>query len=286
MAVSRAVADIPANPPPEIRFRRRISVRSALHDVWVRRELVAVLAERDFRARYKQAVLGIAWAILNPLILMVVFSVLFRRVAKIDTGGIPYPIFSYIGLLPWTFFSTAVSQAASSLIGNKQLLNKIHCPREVFPIAGVLVAAVDSLIAITMLGALFAIFTFLPQFESYWVLPLFAIQVAFTLAVSLFISISVVYIRDVKQTLSMMLQVGLFATPIAYGMDSLPRSIRGVFSFINPLVPVIDGYRRSVLQGLPPRWNYVALGGVSSILMLAGAYMLFKKLETGIADVA
>ena len=126
---------VPTHPPSELLFRPKLRVLAAVREVWRGRELVRTLAERDFRVRYKQAVLGVAWAVLTPLALMVVFTVFFQRVAKVDTGGAPYALFAYLGLLPWTFFSTSVAQGGQSLVLNNQLLNKVYCPREVFPMA-------------------------------------------------------------------------------------------------------------------------------------------------------
>ena len=154
-------------PPPDLRFRRRVRLLGSLRELWRARELVFSLAERDLRARYKQAVLGFSWAVVTPLLLMVAFSLVFPRVAKVDTGGVPYPLFSYLGLVPWAFFSTSVSQGGTNIINNAGLLNKVYCPREVFPIASVAVAAVDGLIATLVLGVLFVVFSFVPQPESF-----------------------------------------------------------------------------------------------------------------------
>ena len=139
---------VPEAPPAELRFRRRIRVGASLRELWLSRELIRSLAERDLRARYNQAFLGFAWAILTPVALMVVFTVFFQGVAKIDTGGVPYALFAYVGLVPWTFFSTSVSQGGQSLLTNTNVLTKVYCPREVFPLASVVVAAVDAVIAL------------------------------------------------------------------------------------------------------------------------------------------
>jgi ABC-type polysaccharide/polyol phosphate export permease len=138
-----ARADTPAatGPSPELLFRRRVRLFAAMGELWRARELVRTLAERDLRARYKQAVLGLSWAVVTPLLLMVAFTLVFPRVAQVDTGGVPYPLFSYLGLVPWAFFSASVSQGGQSIINNAGLLNKVYCPREVFPIGSVAVAA-------------------------------------------------------------------------------------------------------------------------------------------------
>jgi ABC-type polysaccharide/polyol phosphate export permease len=281
---TEALAD--QGPPPELRFRRRVRPWSAIRELWRARELVRSLAERDLRARYKQAILGFAWAVITPLVLMVVFTVVFTRVAKVDTGGVPYPLFSYVGLLPWAFFMTSVSQGANSLISNVNLLNKVYCPREVFPIATVIVAGVDMLVSTGVLLVLFAVNTFMPQPTSVFVPLLLAIQVAFTLGVTLVLSAIVVYLRDVRHALPILLQMGLFATPVAYGLSVVPQSWQVPYVVVNPLGAVIDGYRRTVLLGVPPDAALTAAAGASSLAMLLLGYLLFKKLETGIADVA
>lgn len=273
-------------PPPELRFRRRVRPLTAMRELWRARELVRSLAERDLRARYKQAILGFAWAVINPLVLMVVFTIVFTRVAKVDTGDIPYPLFSYLGLLPWTFFMTSVSQGATSLVSNVNLLNKVYCPREVFPIATVIVAAIDMLVSTGVLVVLFGVHTFMPHPTSVYVPLLLAIQLAFTLGVTLVLSAIVVYLRDVRHALPILLQMGLFATPVAYGLNVVPEQWRVAYVVANPLGAVIDGYRRSVLEGSPPDATLTAAAGASAFVVLAIGYIWFKKLETGIADVA
>ncbi|CAN5718108.1 ABC transporter permease [soil metagenome] len=277
---------IPEGPPAELIFRRRVNLVASLREIWGARELVWTLAERDWRARYKQAVLGSAWALITPIMLMVVFTVFFTRVAKVDTGGVPYELFAYLGLLSWTFFSTSFSQGGLSLDSNKSLLNKVYCPREVFPIASVLVAAFDTTIALTALGALFLIAGFAPKATSVWVPVLLIVQVGFALAMSMIVSVVVVYLRDIRHVIPILLQLGLFATPVAYSLESIPRSVQWLYSLVNPLAPVIDGYRRTVLWGQPPEWNLVGLAALSTSVLLVAGYALFKKLEPGIADVA
>ena len=274
-------------PPPELRFRRRVRLGAALRELWRARELVFSLAERDLRARYKQAVLGFSWAVVTPLLLMVAFSLVFPRVAKIDTGGVPYPLFSYLGLVPWAFFSTSVSQGGTNIINNAGLLNKVYCPREVFPIASVAVAAVDGLIATLVLGVLFVVFSFAPQPESYWVPVLLAIQLVFTTGVAMALSSVMVYVRDIRHLLPIALQLGLFATPVAFSLDQLvPAGLQPLYVALNPLGGVIDAYRRTVLYGRQPDMQLLCIAAISATVMFLAAYAVFKRLETGFADVA
>ena len=277
---------IPTEPPPEIRFKYRLHVAAALLELWRARELVRTLAERDFRVRYKQAVLGVAWAVLTPLALMIVFTVFFQRVAKVDTGGAPYALFAYLGLLPWTFFSTSVSQGGQTLVLNNQLVGKVYCPREVFPLASVTVAGIDSAIAVLVLGVLFAVTGYAPRATSVWVPVLLLVQVAFTFGVTLITSAVLVFFRDLRHALPVVLQLGLFATPVAYGMNVVPESLQVVYSAVNPLAPVIDGYRRTILLGQAPNWELLVPGAVVAAALLAFGYVVFKRLEPGFADYA
>jgi ABC-type polysaccharide/polyol phosphate export permease len=272
-------------PPTGLRYRRRLRLGGALWELWRARELLRTLAERELRVRYKQALLGFAWAVVTPVVMMVVFSLFIGRVARVDTGGAPYPLFAFLGLVPWTFFSASVSQGGMSLLVNATLLNKVYCPREVFPIASVLVAGFDSLIATAVLGLLFVVTGESPAATTVWIPLLLAIQVGFTVGVVLVVSPALIYLGDLRHAVPIALQVGLFATPVAFGLDVVPEALRGPYVAINPLAAVIDGYRRTVLLGYPPDWHLTLIGGAAAATVLIGGYALFKRLETGVADV-
>jgi ABC-type polysaccharide/polyol phosphate export permease len=276
----------PATPPSELRYRRRYRIWALGRAAWDARALIRTLAEREIRVRYKQALLGFAWAVVTPLVLMVAFTAFFRKAGRIDTGPVPYPLFSFVGLIPWTFFSTSVAQGGLSLISNVPLLNKVYCPREVFPLASVAVAGLDMCVALLPLVGLFLFTGTVPQATSIWVPLLLLIQVAFTLGITLITSAVVVYLRDLKHALPILLQLGLFATPVAYPLSIVPESIRSVYVAINPLAAVIAGYRRTVLFGLPPNWDLMLPAVISTLVVLVGGYILFKRMETGFADVA
>lgn len=277
-------AFIPAFPPAKLRFRRRLALVTSLPELWRAREVVVSLTERDLRARYKQAVFGLAWSLAQPLSLILVFTLLFRHVARVDTRGAPYPLFAFVGLLPWTFFAGAVAQGGLSLLTNNALLNKVYCPREVFPLAGVCVAVFDSVVSGLALAVMFAVTGFLPKATIVWTPVLLVVQGIFTVAVVLLFSVVVVYFRDLRNALPVVLQFGLFATPVAYAFDAIPAHWQPLYSVLNPLGPVIDGYRRTLLFGLPPRWPLLALAAASAVLLLGLAIVTFKRLETGIAD--
>lgn len=275
-----------AAPPPEWRFRRRLRPAQLTREVWRARTLIWTLAEREIRVRYKQAVLGFAWAVVTPLVLMIAFTLFFQKAARIDTAPVPYPLFAFIALIPWTFFSTAVAQGGLSLVNNVQLLNKVYCPREVFPLASVVIASIDSLVAGGVFAVLLLRYGVLPAPTSVWVPALLAIQVAFTVGVTLLISAVVVYMRDLRHALPIGLQLGLFVTPVAFPLDVVPTSLRGLYVALNPLAAVIDAYRRTVLFGQPPRLGLLAVAAAGATVTLFGGYLGFKRMEAAIADVA
>jgi ABC-type polysaccharide/polyol phosphate export permease len=283
-------ADRPSEPRPEIWFKPKVRLRKSLVELWQFRELVRTLAERDIRVRYKQAALGIAWALISPVVMMIAFTLVFSHVAHVNTHmpGVPYALFSYIGLLPWTFFSTAVTGGGMSLVTNTSLLNKLYCPREVFPIAAIIDAAVDGVIATFVLLLLFPILGFAPKLASLY-LPLLMIPlIFFTLGIVLAVSSILVYLRDLRLLLPLAMQIGLFATPVIYSPAAVfkHKALLIAYSVVNPLVPVLDGLRRTVLQNMAPNWLSLGVGTASSVVVLIGGFYLFKRLETGIADVA
>ena len=273
-------------PPPEILFRRKIRLGESARRCWEAREVIYTVAQRDFIARYKQATLGVLWAVFTPLALMVVFSLVFTKVANVDTGGAPYNLFAYLGLLPWTFFSTSVSQGSVSLVTNSQILNRTAFPREVFPLASVAVALVDMFIASTALVLLFAIEGVTPAPTSFYVPLLLVVQIAIAMAFALGLSAVVVYLRDLRHAIPVLLQHGLFATPVAYGLDVIPSNLQPLYCAVVPIAPVIDGYRRTILLDQPPDWELLGIGTLSTTVMLLVAYRLFKRLEGGMADLA
>lgn len=279
-----AVAD---GPPPEILYRHNLSFVSSMKELWKSRELIATLTERTLRGRYKQTFLGFAWSLITPLTLMVVFTVFLRRVAKIDTGGIPYPVFSYVGLLPWSFFSSAVTSSGQAIISNSTLLNKIYCPREVFPISMIASAAVDTMCALVALFVLFGVTGYGPTWGSLWVPLLTVLLLTFTLGVCLLLAAVTVYLRDLRHGLGIVLQLGLFATPVAYSLNTvIPSGWRLVYAAVNPLGPIIQGYRDAVLVGLNPIDGQLLVAAASSVVWAVVGYVVFKRMEPGFSDVA
>lgn len=276
----------PDAPRPELLFTRRLHPVAMVRELLGAKELVLALTERDFRARYKQTKVGVAWAVLTPLLLLGAFTILANTAAEFETGGVPYPLFAAVALVPWTFFSNAVATGSVSITQNLSLVNKVYCPREVFPLASIGTAAVDGLISLLILAALFVGYGTGPTAEVVWLPLLLLVQLLFTIGVTLVLSSLVVYLRDVRQVLPMALQFALFATPVAYSFESVGSEFRPLASAVNPLAPIIQGYRDTVLMGRAPDLGLLGIAAAASLVWLVGGYLFFKRMETGFADVA
>jgi ABC-2 type transport system permease protein/lipopolysaccharide transport system permease protein len=278
---------VPAEPDPALLHRRRWSFGPSVRELWVRREVMVTLAERDIRATYKEASLGMAWAVLTPLAMLIVLVLVFKRVKSFDIGsGVPYVLFAYVGLLPWQYFASSLTAGGNALLANKALLAKVHFPRECFPLAQLLEAAVNTALATSVLVVLFAIHRFTPHVQTLWV-PLFlVVEVAFTAGVVLAASSLLVHVRDLTQALPLVVSLGLFATPVIWPFAKLKPEFQPVYSFFNPLGPVIDNIRRTVLLGQSPTWGLLGIGAAGALVYLVGGYALFKHLEGDFADIA
>jgi ABC-2 type transport system permease protein/lipopolysaccharide transport system permease protein len=273
-------------PPPELRYRRPVRPIGLAKELCRSRELIRVLAEREFQARYKQTVLGIVWALLSPVLLVIVFAVFVDRVADIETGDAPYILFAYIGLIPWNFFSFSLSRGGQSLVLDAGVINKVRCPREVFPLSGIASAGIDMVVSVFVLSALFVATGYELRTTAVWVPAIFVLQLAFVTGVVLVFAVLGVYFRDLFQAMPLLLQLGLLATPVAYGIEAIPERWWSVYAALDPLAAVIESYRQTMLYGYAPPWELVLPATASSAVWLVGGFLLFKKLEPGIADVA
>jgi ABC-2 type transport system permease protein/lipopolysaccharide transport system permease protein len=283
----REFREIPESPPPALRYRRGLHLIRAMRELWVSRHTMWNLGVREIRVQYNQAILGLAWAVLTPVVQMIVFSVFLYGAAglKVNTHGIPYPIFVYTGLLAWGFFSSACTSAGQVLVSNP-LLNKVYAPREVFPLGTIGTSAFNSAISTAVLGVLMVMYQVWPQPETVWVPLLILILVGFTIGVGLILAALTVYLRDLRQALPLLLQVGLFVSSVLVGIDVIPVQWRGLYVFLDPPAMVIDALRQTVLYGHPPNMTYLGLSSLSTVIVLVGGYLLFKQLETGFADVS
>ena len=279
-AAAPAVAD---NLP---RTRREASKGWAwpkLRQLWEFRELVYFFAWRDIKVRYRQTILGGLWAIVQPFFTMVIFSLFFGRLAKVPSDGLPYPIFSYAALVPWTFFANALSQASNSLVLSSNMIKKIYFPRLSLPIAAVLAGVLDFVLALTVLLGMMLFYGLLPTVNIVW-LPLFLLLALITsLGVSLWLAALNVQFRDVRYTIPFLTQVWLFATPIAYPSSMLPEPWRTLYG-LNPMAGVAEGFRWALLgTQTPPGPMTIVSALVALALLISGAFY-FRRMEQSFAD--
>jgi lipopolysaccharide transport system permease protein len=254
-----------------------------LGELWEFRELLYFLVWRQVRVRYKQTLLGVAWALIQPLLTMVAFSVLFSRLAGIDSDGLPYPVFAFCALLPWQLFAFSLSESSNSVVANHQLLTKVYFPRLLLPIASVVVGLVDFAIAFVVLAALMVYYGVVPSLALLTVPVWTALAVATAVAVSLWLSALNVKYRDVRYTIPLLTQLWLLATPVAYPSSLVPEAWRGVYA-LNPMVAVVDGFRWALVGGSAPGMATVASVAAVAVLMVGGAYF-FRRIERTFADV-
>jgi lipopolysaccharide transport system permease protein len=254
-----------------------------LRELWAYRELLYFLTWRDIKVRYKQTALGAAWAVLQPLLTMVVFSVFFGRLAKVPSDGLPYPIFAYCGLVPWTYFATALSQSANSLVDHGRLITKVYFPRLMVPAAGVIAGLVDLGIALVVLVGMLLFYGVSPG-PAVVTLPFFILLAAATaLAVGLWLSALNVQYRDVRYTLQFLIQFWLFATPVAYPSSMVPARWRTLYG-LNPMTGVVEGFRWALLGKGEPPGPLLMVSVLTVAAALIGGLFYFRRMERGFAD--
>ena len=256
----------------------------AIHELVHNSYLILSFARRDVRARYKQTALGAAWAVLQPLSLMIVFTLVFDRVARIPTDGTPYPIFSYSALIFWSFFSTSMNQGTLAMTANSNLVRKIYFPRETLLLAVLLSASLDLAIACAMLAVLMVMYKVAVTWMLLWVPVLLVVQVLFTFALVCLTSAVHVYFRDIGHALTLGLQLWMFATPVAYPMSVVPEAVRP-FYLLNPMAPLIDGYRKAIVYGQAPDLGRIGLVLACVLVLMTLTYLGFKRAERTFADV-
>jgi homopolymeric O-antigen transport system permease protein len=255
-----------------------------LRDLWEYRELLYFFAWRDIKVRYKQTVLGVTWAILQPFLTMVVFSIFFGRLAGLPSDGIPYPIFSYAGLVVWTFFANGLSSSADSMVAEANTIKKVYFPRLTIPVAAVFSGVVDFILAFIVLLGMMAYYKIAPTANVVW-LPLFFLLALITaLGVGFWLSAMNVMFRDVRYALPFIIQIWLFATPIAYS-SSLLHGVWKTLYGLNPMAGVVEGFRWALLGVETKPGPMIAVSTmVSIVLLITGAYY-FRRMERNFADV-
>lgn len=254
-----------------------------LREVWRHREILYFLSKRDIKVRYKQTVLGGLWAIIQPVFIMIVFSLFFGRLAKIPSDGAPYPIFVYAGLLPWTYFTTAVTASGNSLINSVNLITKVYFPRIIVPSAAALVGLLDFFIAISVLVVLMVYYRFLPG-SGFLLFPVLVLLTVFcALGVGIWLAALNVRYRDIRYVIPFLMQLWLFVTPVIYPVSMVPESYRWLLA-LNPMGGVIEAFRAVVLGNQPLDWSLLGISSVVIIFVLASGLYYFKRVEKSFAD--
>ncbi|KPL77258.1 hypothetical protein ADN00_08955 [Ornatilinea apprima] len=247
------------------------------------RELLYTWTMRDFKVRYSQSILGAAWAIIQPFSLMVVFSIIFSNIIRVPTDGIPYPLFSYVALLPWTFFANSLTFAIPSLVNNMNLVSKIFFPREILPLSSILVCLLDFLISCSIFVLMMIWYRVPIGWTTLLVPVILIIQFVLTYGISLLASAINVFYRDVRFVIPLVLQIWMYLSPIIYPVNLVPEWLQP-FYFINPMATIIESYRRVVLYQQLPDWRYLGLAAAVSIVLIIFTYPYFKRAERQFAD--
>lgn len=255
-----------------------------LRELWDYRELVYFLIWRDIKVRYKQTALGAAWAVIQPVFTMIVFSLFFGKLAKMPSDGLPYPVFTFCALIPWQLFAFALNESSNSLVSNERLVTKVYFPRLAIPIAGVLAGLVDFAIAFVVLLGMMLFYGIVPT-PAIVLLPLFVLfAIATALAVGLWLSALNVQFRDVRYTIPFIAQFWLFATPIAYPATQVPPEWRALYG-VNPMVGVVEGFRWALLGSHTGAGPMIAVSAVVVLVLLVGGLAYFRRMERTFADV-
>lgn len=254
-----------------------------LREIWEYRDLLYFLVWRDIRVRYKQTLLGAAWAILQPVTTMVVFSIFFGRLAKVPSDGVPYPVFAFTALLPWQLFAYALSESSNSLVANQNLITKVYFPRLVVPFAAVVSGLADFTISMAVLAGLMIYFR-LPVGSAVLWLPVFVIFAVITaLAVGLWLSALNVKFRDVRYTIPFMTQLWMFATPVAYPSSIVPTQWRALYG-LNPMAGVVEGFRWALLGTTQAPGALLVVSAFVVAALLASGLIYFRRMEATFAD--
>jgi lipopolysaccharide transport system permease protein len=269
----------------EIVLKPGRSERNYFRDLWRFRELFYILAWRDLAVRYKQTVIGVAWAVIRPLLMMAVFTVVFGKIAKLPSGGVPYPVLVFAGMLPWQFFATALSESSNSLISNTNLISKIYFPRLIVPASSVITSLVDFAITCVLLAIMMAIYGVVPSWQIV-VLPFFVLLAFFAATgFGLWLSALNVEYRDFRYIVPFIVQFGLYISPVGFNSDVVPEKWRLLYS-LNPMVGVIDGFRWCLLGGdRALDWTGVAMSSGLVLIVLWTGLRYFRRTERSFADV-
>jgi lipopolysaccharide transport system permease protein len=247
-------------------------------------DLLYTLSMHRIKVRYKQSALGLAWAILQPLSLMLIYTLVFSVIVRMPSSGAPYAVFAYTALLPWTYFSTALTNATNGLVSHSHLVTKVYFPREIIPLSYVIAALFDLLIASSIMVGLMIYYRVSLSWYALYVIPIIAILTIFLTGMSLLFSATQVRFRDIGMAMPLLLQLWMFATPVVYPLDRVPQ---GILSFyrLNPMVGLVENFRRVVLLSVPPDFSLLTISALISVILLPISYIYFKRVEATVADV-
>ncbi|MBU1086366.1 MAG: ABC transporter permease [Candidatus Omnitrophica bacterium] len=253
-------------------------------ELWRYRELFWFLALRDILVRYKQAVIGITWSIIQPLITMLVFSLIFGKVAKLPSDGVPYPMLVFTALIPWMFFANSMTKASSSIVASTSMISKVYFPRLIIPTSAVISGTIDFCIAFFLLIGMIVWYKIIPTVNIIF-LPLFIFFAFMTaLAIGLWLSALTAEFRDVIYTVPFFVQAGMYLSPVAYSSSIIPEKWKFLYS-LNPMAGVIDGFRWCILGTVMPNWTGIIISVISVLVIFTGGLLYFRKMERTFADV-
>jgi homopolymeric O-antigen transport system permease protein len=254
-----------------------------LREIWLYRELLGFLVWRDIKIRYKQTILGGLWAVLQPLIAMIIFTLLFNRAVGIQSKGAPYPLFAFVGLLPWTLFSNGLSASSNSLVGSQQLVSKIYFPRIFIPMGAIFALLVDTLVSLLLMGGLMVYYRWAPSWRLI-LIPAFTFEcLLITSGLGIILSALNVQFRDIKYAVPFLIQMGLFVTPIIYPVSYIPLRYRFLLG-LNPLTGVVEGFRFCVLGGSPSA-GLIGASMIACVVVFLASLFIFRRMERLFADV-
>ncbi len=247
-------------------------------------DLVTALALKEIKQRYKQKYLRFGWTIISPIFTLLVFTLIFSRVAKLPSEGVPYPIFNFTALVPWAFFAICLNFGCKSLVINCNLITRLEFPRITIPISSILACFLDFVIALILLAFLFTIYHIDIGINVIYLIPVFLIQILFTLGVVFTLSICNAYLRDIQSSLSVIIQAWMLISPVGYSLNMVGEKLR-FFYLLNPMAGILDSYRKILIHNRPPEFSYLLISFSISLVVFIFGYWLFKKLEPNLADI-
>jgi homopolymeric O-antigen transport system permease protein len=248
------------------------------------KDLLLTLSAHRVKVRYKQSALGIFWAILQPLSLMLIYTVIFSLVAKVSSEGTPYAVFSYTALLPWTYFSTCVTNSTGGLVSHSALVTKVYFPREILPLSYVFAALFDFMVASSVLAGLFFYYGVHLTVNALYAVPIILVLTLFATSVALVLSATQVRFRDIGVAVPLLLQIWMFVSPVVYPLSSVPAQWRTLY-LLNPMAGVIENFRRTILLGSPPDFFSLGISTAIAVILLPISYIYFKHVEATVADI-